>query len=65
MTMERQRRPVPAIMLKPDEAASAMGVSRNYFDANILPQIPHVRRGAKIILIPVRELEKWAEANAA
>jgi excisionase family DNA binding protein len=55
--------PIPRIALTPPEAAAALGVGPDFFDANIRPELRVVRRGSKV-LIPVAELERWAEASA-
>ena len=55
-------RTVPVVALRPDEAAFALGVSRDWFDQNVKPEVPHIRRG-KLTLFSVKALEKWAEAN--
>jgi excisionase family DNA binding protein len=52
------------LALTPDEAAAALGCSRDYFDMHVKPEIRIVRRGRKR-LIPVRELERWLEREAA
>jgi excisionase family DNA binding protein len=51
------------VTLTPTEAAEALGVSRDFFDQHIRDELKLIRRG-RIILIPVRELEQWAERNA-
>jgi hypothetical protein len=55
---------VPRIALRPEEAAEALGVSRDFFDASIAPDLRVIRRG-RLKLYAVRELERWAEAEAA
>jgi hypothetical protein len=60
--MKRYERGVPVVALKPDDAAEALGVSRTWFDKNVAPEVPHVRRGYHR-LFTVKALEKWAEAN--
>ncbi len=53
----------PRIAYSPDEAAAALGVSRDYLDLHVLPELRIVRRGRRR-LIPVAELERWlAEAS--
>ncbi len=64
MTIVRQARPVPPLALRPEEAARALGVSRSFFFAEILPELRVVRRG-RLRLVPVRSLEEWIERNAA
>jgi excisionase family DNA binding protein len=54
----------PRIALSPDEAAAALGVSRDFFDEHVLPELRVVRRGRKV-LVPIVELERWLAENAA
>jgi hypothetical protein len=58
------KRTVPRIALRPDEAAEAIGVSRSWFFQEVLSELRVIRRG-RVRLIPVAELELWAERNAA
>lgn len=46
------------------EAAQRLGVSVDFLEAHVLPELKAVRRGRKV-LIPVPELESWLEKNAA
>ena len=55
---------VVRLTLSPQEAADALGVSRDYFDAHVRDELRVVRRG-RLVLVPVRELERWVEENAA
>jgi len=41
-----------------------LGVSRDYFDEHIGPELRWIRRGRKK-LVAVKELERWLEENAA
>jgi hypothetical protein len=50
--------------LSKQEAAQALGVSIDYLEAHVLPDLAAVRRGARV-LIPVRELERWLDSAAA
>jgi excisionase family DNA binding protein len=50
--------------LSPDEAATVLGVSRDYLDEHVLHELRVVRRGRRI-LIAVAELERWLERSAA
>ena len=52
------------LALSPTEAAAALGVSRDYFDEHIAPELRLVRRGRRK-LIALRELERWLEHAAA
>ena len=52
------------LALSPDEAARALGVSRDFFDKHIAPELRIVRRGRRK-LIPIRELERWLAEESA
>jgi excisionase family DNA binding protein len=54
---------IPRITLSIDEAASALGVSRDHLERHILRDIRIVYSGRRR-LIPLRELERWAERQA-
>ena len=54
---------IPRIALTPPEAAAAIGVGPDFFDANVAPELRIVRRGRKR-LVPVTELERWTAENA-
>jgi len=54
---------IPRIALTPAEAAAAIGVGPDFFDANVAPEMRLVRRGRKR-LVPVQELEGWVAENA-
>lgn len=46
------------------EAAAALGVSVDFFDEHIAPEVRAVRRGRRR-LYPVRELERWLDQAAS
>jgi len=54
----------PRIALKIEEAAAALGVSRDFFDEHVRDELRLIRRG-RLVLVPVRELERWVEREAA
>lgn len=56
--------PTPRLALTVTEAAQALGVSVDYLAEHIAPELRWVRRGRKK-LVPVRELERWLDTNAA
>jgi excisionase family DNA binding protein len=56
--------PVPRLALSPDEAAASLGISRDFLDQHVMPELRVVRRGRRR-LVPVRELERWLSAEAA
>jgi len=53
------------VTVVPNEAAAMLGVSRDFFDEHIKPELRIIRRGSKTILIPVVELERWVDQSAA
>lgn len=59
-----RRRIVRPIMHRPEEAATALGVSEDYFTKNIAPRLRRYRDG-RLVLYRVSDLEAWAEANVA
>ncbi|MGZ4380863.1 MAG: hypothetical protein ACXVZ2_06835 [Gaiellaceae bacterium] len=42
-----------------------LGVSRDFFDEHVKPELRIIRRGRKTILIPLAELERWVDESAA
>lgn len=56
---------LPRLCVKPDEAAQMLSVSRDYFDEHVKPELRVVHRGARTVLVPVAELVRWVERNAA
>jgi hypothetical protein len=48
----------------PAEAAASLGVSRDFFDKRILIELRVIRRGSRI-LVPLTELTRWVDHNAA
>jgi excisionase family DNA binding protein len=54
----------PRLAMTPEEAAASIGVSRDFFDEHVLPELRVVRRGRKV-LVPVSEMARWVEENAA
>lgn len=54
---------VPRIALTPPEAAAAIGVGPDFFDAQVAPELRWVRRGRKR-LVSVVELERWMTESA-
>lgn len=54
----------PRLGLTLDEAASAVGVSRDTFDRHIRHELRIVRRG-RCLIVPVAEIERWLDREAA
>ena len=57
------RTDVQRLALTLDEAAAAVGVSRDFFDEHIRLDLRVVRRG-RLRLVPVNELERWVRDAA-
>jgi excisionase family DNA binding protein len=54
---------VPRLALSKAEAAEALGVSVDFFEEHVMPELRVVRRGRRR-LIPTGELMRWLDANA-
>lgn len=63
MSRQRPHAPIPRLALRVAEAATAIGVSEDFFAAEIAPELAAVRRG-RVKLYSVRALEEWLDANA-
>jgi hypothetical protein len=55
--------PVPRVALTREEAAAAVGMSLDSFERHVQPELRLIRRG-KLRLVPVHELERWADISA-
>ena len=55
---------VPRLALTKPEAARAIGVSVDHLERHVLPELRAVRSG-RLVLIPLRELERWVDEHAA
>lgn len=51
------------VTLSKQEAAAALGVSVTFFEDEIAHELKMIRRGRRR-LVPVSELERWADKNA-
>jgi hypothetical protein len=57
--------PIPRVLLRlPSEAAAALGVSDEFLDEHIRPELRLIRRG-RFNFVAVAELNRWAEQNSA
>jgi excisionase family DNA binding protein len=52
------------IALSVEEAAEALGVSRDSFERHVMAELRLVRIGRRL-LVPTRELERWIEREMA
>jgi excisionase family DNA binding protein len=52
------------LTLSVEEAAAALGVSRDYFDKHVIHELRVIRVGRRI-LVPTNELGRWVELSAA
>jgi hypothetical protein len=59
-----KRNAVPTVTLQKPQAAAALDVSVDFFERHVQPELPVIRRG-KLRLFRLRDLERWAEENAA
>jgi hypothetical protein len=55
--------PIPRVALTREEAAAALGMSLDSFERHCQPELKLIRRG-RLRLVPVTELERWAERSA-
>lgn len=55
--------PIPRVALTREEAAAAVGMSLDSFERHVQPDLRMIRRG-KLRLVPVHELERWADESA-
>jgi hypothetical protein len=56
-------REVPRLALSPDEAAAAIGCSRDFLDEHVAAELRWVRRGRRKF-VALRELEAWLDRAA-
>jgi hypothetical protein len=61
---KERKRVLPRLSVSPNEAAEMLGVSRDYFDEHVVPELRIIRRGRRI-LVALVELERWLDRNAA
>lgn len=61
----RRNSPITRLTLTLPEAASALGVGESTFREYVLPGLRTVRPSPRVVLIAVRELERWIDANQA
>jgi excisionase family DNA binding protein len=54
----------PRLALSRAEAAASLGMSVDSFERYVQGQVRLVRLG-RLVLVPLSELERWLEANAA
>ena len=53
----------PRLALTRAEASAAIGVSTDFFEQHVQPDLKVVRQGRKV-LVPVAELERWVAERA-
>jgi hypothetical protein len=54
----------PRLALSKTEAAAALGISVDSFERYVQSELRLIRRG-RLRLVPMRELERWLDSNAA
>lgn len=55
---------VPRLALRRDEAAASLGMSLDSFERHVQPHIRMLRRGARLRLVPVSELQQFLDQHA-
>ncbi len=66
MAIEKRVKPAPTpIAVTRKEAAAMLGVSLDFFKLHVQPELRVIKRGRRLVRIPVSELEKWARLNSA
>jgi hypothetical protein len=55
-------RPIPRFALTKPEAAASLGMGLTFFEKNVYPHL-RVKRCEGKVLVPVSELERWAEED--
>jgi excisionase family DNA binding protein len=55
---------LPRLALSPDEAAAALGVSRDHLDRHIAHELRWIRKGRRK-LVAVVEVQAWLDRSAA
>lgn len=63
MTHRGRDRDLTPVCVTKAEAAVMLGMKLTSFDKYVMPNIKVIRRGT-LVLVPVRELERWAAENA-
>lgn len=58
-----RRRPLPRTALTKAEAAESLGVSVDHFERHVQAELRLIRSG-RLVLVPVAELERWANDAA-
>ena len=61
---ERPEREVPRFALTRAEAAASLGMSLDSFERYVQPHVRLIRVGS-LRLVPVGEVERWVDDNAA
>lgn len=64
LARERQERSDLRLAISRAEAARALGVSVDFFEEHVQPDLRIVRRGRRR-LVPLAELDRWIDANAS
>jgi hypothetical protein len=55
--------PIRRVAVSREEAAASLGLSLDSFERHVQPELRMIRRG-RLVLVPVAELERWADAAA-
>jgi hypothetical protein len=63
VTVRTADRELPRLAVSKVEASGMLGVSVDFFEHHVMPELRVVRAGRRR-LIPVRELERWLDREA-
>jgi hypothetical protein len=59
-----ERPDLPRLALTKADAARALAVSVDHLERHVLPELRVIRSG-RLVLVPLRELERWVDEHAA
>jgi predicted DNA-binding transcriptional regulator AlpA len=57
-------RPLPALLLKREEAAACLGMSPESFDEHVRPTLRQVPVSPGLVLFRPRDIEEWLDCRA-
>jgi hypothetical protein len=63
-SQDQRLAPIPRLALSREDAATALGMSLDSFERHVQPTVRMCRLG-RMRLVPVVELQRWLDENAA
>jgi hypothetical protein len=64
MARRKSYTPPPSVATGPDGGAAMLNMSRDHFERHVAPELRVIRSGRRKLYL-TREIETWAETNAA